>query len=131
MERYSRKREAILECLRSTVSHPTADWIYAQLKPVYPDLSLATVYRNLIQLKEAGLVRSMGMVAGQEHYDANVSGHPHAVCRSCGRIIDISGVELPHELVETVQAETGYVITGADLRFSGLCPECARDRGRE
>ena len=125
MKRYSKKREAILECLRSTVSHPTADWVYAQLKPVYPDLSLATVYRNLIQLKEAGLVRSMGMVAGHEHYDANVADHPHAVCRSCGAIVDISGVLPGKSMTEAVQAQTGYVITAADLRFSGLCPECA------
>ena len=46
--RYSPKREAILKCLRSTTCHPSAEWVYTQLKPQIPDLSLATVYRNCL-----------------------------------------------------------------------------------
>ena len=42
-----RKREAILACLRDTTAHPSAEWVYEQLKPQIPDLSLGTVYRNL------------------------------------------------------------------------------------
>ena len=41
--RYSPKRDAILQCLRSTTCHPSAEWVYSQLKPRIPDLSLATV----------------------------------------------------------------------------------------
>ena len=41
--RYSPKRDAILQCLRSTTCHPSAEWVYAQLKPRIPNLSLATV----------------------------------------------------------------------------------------
>ena len=43
---YSKKREAILAYLRSTDAHPTAECVYRQLKPSFPDLSLGTVYRN-------------------------------------------------------------------------------------
>ena len=46
VRKHSRKRDAILECLRCTTSHPTAEWVYNQLKPTIPDLSLATVYRS-------------------------------------------------------------------------------------
>ena len=52
--RHSPKREAILECLRSTTCHPSAEWVYAQLKPRIPDLSLATVYRNLARFRGGG-----------------------------------------------------------------------------
>ena len=124
MQRYSKNREAILACLRSTKSHPTADWIYAQLKPDYPDLSLATVYRNLNALKDAGLIRSVGIVDGQERFDAMTEPHPHAVCARCGNMIDLSGVLVPHELIDAVQAETGFAISEAVLQFTGLCPEC-------
>ena len=44
---YSKKREAILEKIRSTTSHPTAEWVYRELKEEHPDLSLGTVYRNI------------------------------------------------------------------------------------
>lgn len=128
MQRYSKKREAILNCLRSTDTHPTAEWIYEQLKPVYPDLSLATVYRNLGELKKAGLVISMGVVAGHEHFDGNTACHQHAVCASCGKIIDIElkSIDIPLSVIDEVQALTGYTIGKTSVQFSGLCPDCAR-----
>jgi len=52
--RHSPKRDAILSVLRETKSHPSAEWIYAQLKPRHPDLSLGTVYRNLNLLADEG-----------------------------------------------------------------------------
>ena len=61
----SRKRQAILEALCATREHPTAEMLYQQLKPDYPELSLGTVYRNLGVLAEEGLVASVVRVAGQ------------------------------------------------------------------
>ena len=60
VRKHSRKRDAILECLRCTTSHPTAEWVYNQLKPTIPDLSLATVYRNLAMFKAEGTIDSVG-----------------------------------------------------------------------
>ena len=125
MERFSRKRQAVLDCLCGTTSHPTADWIYSQLKPLYHDLSLATVYRNLSQLKDAGLVRSVGIIDGQEHYDATVSQHPHVLCRSCGAIVDINGMDIPPELTAAAESASGFKISDAALLFSGICEKCA------
>ena len=48
-QNFSRKREAILMTIRNATIHPTAEWVYQQLKPQYPDLSLGTVYRNIAQ----------------------------------------------------------------------------------
>ena len=64
VRKYSRKRDAILECVRSTTEHPAAEWVYSHLKDEFPDLSLATVYRNLAMFKEEGLVESLGTVGG-------------------------------------------------------------------
>lgn len=126
MQRYSKKREAILECLRSTDSHPTADWIYSQLVQVYPDLSLATVYRNLNQLKEAGYIRSVGVVDGNERFDAKVYPHSHAVCRSCGKVLDIEDIQVARNLVDLAEKETGFTISEASLQFTGYCEECRK-----
>ena len=68
--RHSKKREAILAALRGTTRHPSAEWLYRQLKPQHPDLSLGTVYRNLAFFQERGLVQSVGVVQGQERFDA-------------------------------------------------------------
>ena len=55
--RQSKQRTRILELLRSTEIHPTADWFYEKLKNEFPQLSLGTVYRNLSILVEQGLAK--------------------------------------------------------------------------
>ena len=82
--KHSKKREAILEALRSAKDHPSAEMLYSRLKSVYPDLSLGTVYRNLAFFINDGEITSVGTVAGQERYDADTSPHAHFICRRCG-----------------------------------------------
>ena len=126
MERYSKKRQAILDCLRNTTSHPTDEWIYAQLKPEYPDLSLATVYRNLNQLKENGIIHSLGTVNGKERFDATVKEHTHAVCTKCGKTVDIFDAKLPKEISEQAEKSTGFHFEHYEIRLTGMCDECRR-----
>lgn len=57
----SKKRQVILEALAATTAHPTAQELYQQLKPDYPDLSLGTVYRNLSLFSKQGDVMSVGV----------------------------------------------------------------------
>ena len=79
----SRKRDAILACVRATTCHPSAEWVYQRLKPTIPDLSLGTVYRNLSMFKDEGLVISVGTVGGLERFDGNTKPHTHFVCARC------------------------------------------------
>ncbi len=123
-QRFSKKREAIYACLCSTDTHPTADWIYQQLRPTFPDLSLATIYRNLTQLKDAGLIQSVGVVAGQERFDAKNFPHSHFVCTQCSAVLDLTELTLPAELVRQAEASCGCKVTGASLRLTGLCARC-------
>lgn len=125
MQRFSKKRQAIYDCLCTTNSHPTADWIYQQLHPAYPDLSLGTVYRNLSQLKEAGMIQSVGVVNGQERFDADVTAHPHLVCTGCGTVTDLK-LDLPNSLMVKAQEQSGFMITGISLRLQGQCPACRK-----
>lgn len=126
MQRYSKKRQAILDYMRSTNCHPTAEWIYEHLREVYPDLSLATVYRNLNQLKEAGLVRSMGVLNDHEHFDAKMEPHSHAVCTGCGAIVDLDDMKVSQEMICEVESAVGYRIADVSLQFTGLCRECLK-----
>ena len=124
IQRFSRKREAILALLRSTATHPTADWIYQQLLPTFPDLSLATVYRNLAQMKEAGLICSVGVVCGQERYDAETRPHTHFVCQNCHGVTDLWEVEVPRSVIRQAEGACGGQIREMSLQFTGLCPSC-------
>ena len=123
-KKFSRKRNAILDCLRGTTCHPTAEWVYQQLKPDFPDLSLGTVYRNLAAFKAEGVIDSVGVVNGLERYDGNTVPHAHIVCESCGAVLDAESIELPEELLARVQADTGCEIRRCQISFTGLCPNC-------
>ncbi|MCQ2457942.1 MAG: transcriptional repressor [Clostridia bacterium] len=129
MERYSKNRQAILECLRSTKIHPTAGWILDQLRPAYPSLNLATVYRNLIRLKDDGLIRSMGDIAGEEHFDGDIQPHAHVICTCCGKIADIPLTESIINLMESAGRQTGFEILASQL--TGLCPSCSGSENRK
>ena len=120
--KHSRQRDAILECVRSTDSHPTAEWVYARLKPEFPSLSLATVYRNLALLKQEGVISSMGVVDGMERFDSNTEPHSHFICTSCSAVIDVFEVRPPVELCREVRCGT---VRSCDLIFTGICKECA------
>lgn len=124
LKKRSRKREAILDCVRSTASHPTAEWVYTQLKPQIPDLSLGTVYRNLAMFKQEGLIASMGIVDGMERFDRNFLPHPHFICTHCGAVIDVDEIELPEHLIS--QVHCGAVRTCL-LTFNGICNSCVAD----
>ncbi len=127
MQRYSKKRQSIFEYLVSTKEHPDAEQIFTALRNKYPDLSLATVYRNLSQLKEEGLVRSVGTVDGRERFDADTSPHTHAVCVRCGKVTDVPDVSVPESAKAKFEGETGFSVIRADLTFSGLCEKCGKE----
>lgn len=121
--RRSVKREAMLSLLRSTDTHPGAEWVYRELLPEFPDLSLGTVYRNLRQLEEEGLIASVGVIDGAERFDAVTRPHAHFVCTRCGAVKD---VELPREpwLWDRAEEAAGGRVSGCEIRFSGLCGRC-------
>ena len=122
--RYSKKREAILTQIQGTSCHPSAEWVYKQLRPLHPDLSLGTVYRNLAFFRERGLVRSVGVVQGQERFDAITTPHSHFVCNCCGTVLDLPDVRPERGLEQTVSTQYGFAVERCELTFYGLCPNC-------
>jgi len=127
----SKKRDAILECIRSTTSHPSAEWVYTQLKPRIPDLSLATVYRNLALFKQGGDIVSLGVVQGLERFDGITTPHVHFICTACGSVADLPGVRFPQELEASVRGQVSGSVTGSSLCFYGLCSGCCRRRAAQ
>ena len=73
--KHFRKRDAILDCISRTKCHPTADWVYAEVRKVIPNISLGTVYRNLSMLAENGTIQKLNIGTTVEHFDGNQEIH--------------------------------------------------------
>ena len=119
-----RKRNAILECLRSTHTHPSAEMVHEMLREAHPDISLATVYRNLNYFKQQGLATSVATVRGVERFDANTEPHVHFICDGCDAVIDLEQIEVPQTLDEAVEKTSGCRVNSCQLTFNGLCGNC-------
>ena len=125
--KHFRKRDAILTCLRETTEHPSAEWVYSQLKQEIPDLSLGTVYRNLSLFKEQGVICSLGTVKGVERFDANTDPHVHYICTECGKVLDLQKIQVPEDLNQAAATDSGGEVTGCQLTFTGVCGQCAKN----
>ena len=90
-----RKRNAILACLRGTTCHPSAEKLYQMLQQEHPDISLATVYRNLALFKSQGIIASVATVGGVERFDGNIEPHVHFICSGCGAVLDVTQMDQP------------------------------------
>ncbi|HRU40466.1 MAG TPA: transcriptional repressor, partial [Candidatus Diapherotrites archaeon] len=112
------QRIAVYDILKNTKEHPSVDMLYSKLQPVYPTMSLATVYKSLEVFKELGLVQELNVGEDKFRYDANVNQHPHITCINCGKVEDVYD-EMLFDLADQVQKKTGYQLTNQQLYFFG------------
>ena len=101
--------------------------VYAKTVKNNPDISLATVYRNLNLFKEQGLIQSLGTVKGVERFDGNTAPHVHYICTGCGRVVDLPGLSVPEDLNHAAEAESGGRVAACQLTFTGLCGKCSQN----
>ena len=123
MVRTSKQKEAILRVLRGTESHPTADWIYQEVRKEIPNVSLGTVYRNLRLLSEDGEVLQLGLCGSLSRFDARRDNHYHFRCENCGRVFDVDE-PVDENINERIAERTGFRVLSHRLEFRGLCQEC-------
>ena len=123
-----RKRNAILSCLRETDLHPSAEMVHDMLQQDHPDISLATVYRNLSLFKSQRLLQSLGMIHGIERFDGNTEPHVHFVCNCCSAIMDLHQMDAPQRLCNEAAQHIGGQVDSCQLMFFGTCRRCLAKR---
>ena len=122
--KFSRQRELIYNQVRSYPIHPTADQVYTALKADNPALSLGTVYRNLNQLSEAGMLLKIPIADGSDRFDARTDDHCHMVCDKCLQVFDIEFHA--HDIVNKALEQHGHCLTSVSLTIRGVCSGCAQ-----
>ncbi len=122
--RFTPQRQAILEFLLRTDTHPTAEDIYQDVKAKFPGVSLGTIYNTLNMLKEHGHILELSYGDMSSRFDGNPNNHYHVVCSECGKVVDYHRplIQLEHEAEE----KTGFQVMGHRLEFHGICSECCK-----
>ena len=124
MKHYSKQREAILDVLRQTDTHPTANWIYEKVREKIPNISLGTVYRNLGALTADGTVLKIDVGDGFEHFDGDISPHLHLYCKECGTIFDQL---LKSDYIKNVAKNSGFTTETTIYVAHGICKNCKKN----
>ena len=127
--KHFRKRDAILTCLMNTDTHPSAEMVHQMLQDTHPDISQATVYRNLALFKKQGRITSVATVNGVERFDANTEPHVHFICNGCECVTDLPQIQVPEELNRQVNKATGGIVDMCHLTFTGYCKDCKENQG--
>jgi len=124
------QREIILKELQDSHQHLTADELYERVKKFMPRISLATVYRNLETLSEAGIIGKLEISGRQKRFDADVHPHDHIFCLQCQRV---DNIEFDRNLVNpaAVASDKGYRITGYRVEFKGICSSCRNNQEKK
>lgn len=121
--RMTHQRRVILDIVTENAGHWTADEVFLKVRRRLPNISLATVYRNLEVLSSIGLISKLDMAGNQKRFDGNQDDHYHVRCTNCGRIDDI-----PQDAVTSLEFRDDmfedYGSISATVSFMGLCNDC-------
>ena len=123
--RMTHQREIILQELGKCKNHPTADGLYDRVKKKLPRISLATVYRNLEILSEAGMIRKLEISGRQKRFDWDLEPHDHIFCVQCHGVDNIDFVQSQHITLPS-DNDKGYKVAGCRIEFFGVCPKCQK-----
>jgi Fur family transcriptional regulator, peroxide stress response regulator len=119
------QRIAIVQFVLHNHTHPTAQKIYNEVKKVYPTVSLATIYKTVQILKEAGLIQELNLEKDQARFDPNMKPHAHLVCFQCKSINDCTDPMIS-EIVDRMSSEADFSAGEWNFDIFGICSNCRR-----
>src|ERR1700678_2247216 len=116
------QRYALMAFLMEHNRHPTAVEIFEAVNRLDPRSSRATIYNNLRDLVQAGLVREVAMEGRAARFDVKGMRHHHFICDRCGDVEDLDWYDIPQPAAASLG---NRVLRECELIFRGLCTKCA------
>jgi|SRR5882762_7727071 len=127
----TRQRLAIFAALAASREHPSAEEIFLAVRKKLPNLSLATVYKNLEALRAAGAVGDVNTLHEQGRYESALPGtgagapHHHLVCVSCKKVLDLHDDRFD-ALRVSPRVTQGFEVRTVRVQVEGVCPDCRK-----
>jgi Fur family transcriptional regulator, ferric uptake regulator len=107
-------------------SHLSARDIFEKLNDQGRHIGHTSVYQNLEALQSAGVIECLERANGRL-YGYRADPHSHLTCSQSGQILDLD-VLLPANLLQQIEAQTGFAIESYTLHLSGH-PRPALEKG--
>lgn len=120
------QRAIILEYLKENYSHPSVDEIFTFVKQRLPRISKKTVYTSLQFLRDKGLISEV-KVKGVQRYEPTTAPHHHAICRTCGKMMDIASDDLLSHAMAVGKTINDFRIEYSHVTFYGICRTCMEE----
>lgn len=119
------QRKIILDFVKNNYNHPSVDEIYLAVKDTLPRISKKTVYSNLKVLSENDLIKEI-IIESVKRYEPIQKNHIHAICKNCGKIIDINAKAIIDEIEKLKKKSKDFKIESSTINLNGFCKECLR-----
>ncbi len=115
------QRLAIYQTLLKSEEHPSAEKIFEKISQEHPSISLATVYKTLETLVEAGLAKKVKTANDLLRFDAKTGNHNHLYCSNTDQIIDFDDPELQTMLEQYFLKKkfSNFKITDFQIQVNG------------
>ena len=116
--RFTRQRAAVCAYLKSVQTHPTAEQVFAAVRQEIANISLATVYKALEALVEAGVAARLVSDDGTARYDGRSDAHYHLRCLATGQVRDLPLAYEP-QLLDRLAPQLGEWLRQQGFELSG------------
>src|SRR5665647_488206 len=122
------QRRAILDIiLKNEGKHMSTEEVFLEVKKVYPEIGLATVYRTMLLLEEMQVLLRHNFDDGRNRYEYNHPEedhhHHHLICKKCGKVFEVEE-DLLEELEIKIEQKYKFKVMDHKVQFMGYCSEC-------
>jgi Fur family peroxide stress response transcriptional regulator len=119
----TKQRQAVLQVIRDSEEHLTANEVFDKARRIQPGISFATVYNSLRFLKEQGMIGEVRFGSDAARFDRTLDRHDHAICNECGKLIDLD-LPIPDDILKKGERLSKFKAESIEIVLRGLCPEC-------
>jgi len=122
---FTKQRNAVLQVIRDSDEHLTANEVFEYSRRLLPGISFATVYNSLRYLKTEGLIGEVRFGQDCTRYDRRLTRHDHAICHVCGKLADLE-LPLPAALMKRAAELSQFRADSVEIILRGTCPDCMK-----
>lgn len=130
--KFTRGRQTVFEEAMKAHGHFAAEDLVKQCQKHKRKVSRATIYRSLIEMLEAGILRKTAFGEKHQHFEHiyDEKPHHHARCLRCHSIFEFPDKK-EDNLYQPILRKMGFHVLGHEMHFYGICQKCSKRKNEQ